>query len=97
MDPETWNSMQELDQAILAQLPIATATGDPAGAEAEKLVRMHRRWVGLHWGTDPERDAYLGLVRSYLADPRFVAYYDKPCGEGATEFPIKAAETTLEI
>ena len=56
---------------------------------------MHRRWVGLHWGTTPEDAAYLGLVQGYLADPRFVAYYDGPCGEGATAFLVKAVEAAI--
>lgn len=66
------------------------ADGDVRGPEAEKLVAMHHRWVGLHWGAEPEDAAYLSLCQGYLADPRFVAYYDGPCGEGATEFLVRA-------
>ena len=90
MDPATWNDMKELERAILGQLSIAMMESDPCGPEAKKLVRMHRRWVGLHWGTEPEDEAYLGLVKGYLADPRFVSYYDDPCGAGATAFLVEA-------
>ncbi|WP_214647048.1 TipAS antibiotic-recognition domain-containing protein [Parvibacter caecicola] len=31
-------------------------------------------------------------MRGYLADPRFTAYYDDACSEGATEFLVKAVE-----
>lgn len=95
MDPATWNDMKELEKAILGQLSIALLDGDTTGPEAAKLVQMHRRWIGLQWGAEPERDIYLGLVRGYLADPRFISYYDEPCGKGATAFLVTAVEGTL--
>lgn len=54
MDPETWNDMKELERAILGQLSIAMDDGDPKSNEARKLVAMHRRWVGLNWGHEPQ-------------------------------------------
>lgn len=92
MDPAVWNDMKELERAILGQLSIAMAEGDPCGPEAKKLVKMHRHWVGLHWGSEPEDEAYLGLVKGYLVDPRFVSHYDDPCGAGATAFLVEAVE-----
>ena len=73
------------------------ADGDVRGPEAEKLVAMHRCWVGLHWGAEPEDAAYLGLYQGYLADPRFVAYYDGSCGEGATEFLVRAVDASYGL
>ena len=87
MDEEAWNDMEALTQGILEQLGTAMATGDPMGAEAEKLVRMHARWLEMHWpeGTyTPE--AHRGMGKMYVADERFRAYYDGPCGDGAAQF-----------
>ena len=95
MDPETWNDMKELERAILGQLSIAMGDGEPDGSEARKLVAMHRRWIGLNWGHEPQDEAYLGLAHGYLADQRFVDYYDKPCGTGATAFLVQAIESSL--
>ena len=95
MDPETWNDMKELERAILGQLSIAMGTGDPESNEARKLVAMHRRWIGLNWGHQPQDEAYLGLAHGYLADRRFIDYYDKPCGTGATAFLVQAIESSL--
>ena len=95
MDATSWNDLKELERAVLGQLSIAMAEGDPYGPEAAKLVAMHRQWVGRHWGTAPDDAAYLGLVQGYLADQRFVAYYDGPCGKGATAFLAKAVEATV--
>lgn len=92
MDAAAWNDLKELERAVPGQLSIAMADGDVRGPEAEKLVAMHRRWVGLHWGAEPEDAAYLSLCQGYLADPRFVACYDGPCGEGATEFLVRAVD-----
>ena len=95
MDPETWNDMKELERAILGQLSIAMGIGDPESNEARKLVTMHRRWIGLNWGHEPQDEEYLGLAHGYLADQRFVDYYDKPCGTGATAFLVQAIESSL--
>ncbi len=95
MDPQTWNDMKELERAILGQLSIAMGIGDPGSNEAHKLVAMHRRWIDLNWGREPQDEAYLGLAHGYLADQRFVDYYDKPCGTGATAFLIQAIESSL--
>lgn len=44
---------------------------------------------------EPQDEAYLGLAHGYLADQRFVDYYDKPCGTGATAFLVQAIESSL--
>ena len=95
MDPQTWNDMKELERAILGQLSIAMGDGDPKSIEAQKLVAMHRRWISLNWGREPQDEAYLRLAHGYLADQRFVDYYDKPCGTGATAFLVQAIESSL--
>ena len=87
LDEATWHDLAQLEEAIKEQLQRALATGDVASAEAVALVRMHSRWVSTHW---PEGsftpEAYRGLADGYLADQRFVAYYDDACGPGATQF-----------
>lgn len=87
LDEATWHDLAQLEEGIKEQLQRALTTGDVAGAEAAALVRMHSRWVSAHW---PEGsftpEAYRGLADGYLADQRFVAYYDDACGPGATQF-----------
>ena len=87
---DEWDAKELLEESIKVQLRLAMATGDPVGDAAQELVRMHRRWIGIHWGRAPESDQYLGLAQGYLADPRFVSYYDSAAGEGATEFLVEA-------
>lgn len=87
---DEWDAKELLEESIKVQLRLAMAAGDPVGDAAQELVRMHRRWIGIHWGKAPEPDQYLGLAQGYLADPRFVSYYDSAAGEGATEFLVEA-------
>ena len=79
--------MKELEGAIVEQLNLAMKTGDMVGSEAHKLCEMHERWLRMQWSDGAySRQAHLGLARGYLADPRFVAYYDDAAGNGATRF-----------
>lgn len=87
---DEWDAKELLEESIKVQLRLAMAAGDPVGDAAQELVRMHRRWIGIHWGKAPEPDQYLGLAQGYLADSRFVSYYDSAAGEGATEFLVEA-------
>ena len=87
MDQETWNDMNALEDRIKELLGTAMATGDSTGFEARKLVEAHARWLELHWGQGAyNTEAHRGLADGYLADERFVAYYDGACGTGATQF-----------
>lgn len=92
LSKDEWDAKELLEESIKAQLRVALAAGDAAGGEARELARMHERWIAIHWGGGYGKDAYLGLVRGYLADPRFTAYYDDAAGEGATEFLVRAIE-----
>lgn len=89
---DEWDAKELLEESIKVQLRLAMASGDPEGVESQELARMHERWIGVHWGDGYGKDAYLGLVRGYLKDPRFVKYYDSAAGDGATEFLVKAVE-----
>ena len=87
MDEKTWNDRDALESRIKELLGAAMATGDPVGPAAQELVGAHARWLQLHWGAGTYTpEAHRGLADGYLADERFVAYYDGACGAGATQF-----------
>ena len=99
MDEGTWNDMSALEERIKELLTAAMATGDAKGQEAQDLVRAHARWLSLHWGDGAYNvEAHRGLADGYLADQRFVTYYDTACGNGATQFLHDAilANTTAD-
>lgn len=87
MGESEWTDIMELEEAIKRQLSAAMETKDASGPEAAELVRMHARWLQAHWPDgvySPE--THRGMADGYLADQRFIAYYDEACGEGATQF-----------
>lgn len=90
LSQDEWDAKELLEESIKVQLRLAFADGDPESESARELARMHERWIAIHWGSTDDKRAYLGLVQGYLADPRFVAYYDSAAGEGATEFLVQA-------
>ena len=96
MDEETWNNMDALEERIKELLAAAMASGDVEGPEAQQLVAAHARWIGLHWGTGAySAEAHRNLADGYLADERFVTYYDSACGTGATQFLHDALKALL--
>ena len=76
-------------------LRLAMASGDPAGEASRELAHMHARWISIHWGESYNREAHLELSRGYLADQRFIDYYDSACGHGATKFLVHSLEANL--
>ncbi len=96
MSEDAWNAKELLEKAIIAQLAVAMATGDPASAAARELAEMHAAWIQMHWADGTYSvEAHRGLAQGYLADDRFKAYYDRAAGEGATEFLVKALLANL--
>lgn len=77
MTEEDWQNAQALGSELNALLGELAPAADPAGAEAARLVDLHRRWLCCYW---PEGQysaaAHRGMARLYAADRRFAAYYD---------------------
>lgn len=78
MSEEKWQEAQDLSETINRLLKEAYEGGNPAGETAQKACDLHRQWLCMFW---PEgmysKEAHKGLAESYVADPRFTAYYDK--------------------
>lgn len=87
MDQRGWTDINQLGEDILKQLSSAMELGDPTGDAARNLVQMHATWLRAFW---PDgiycAQAHRNMADMYVADERFTAYYDGPCGEGATRF-----------
>lgn len=87
MSKIAWDMKEELEQRIKDGLKAAMVTGDPRSEQSRLVAGMHAQWIRVHWGDEGfSPEAYRALADWYVADPRFVAYYDEACGEGATEF-----------
>ena len=95
LNADEWSALNLLEESIKVQLRLAMASGSATSEESAELAHMHQRWIRAHWGESYTTEAHRGLARGYLADERFTAYYDHACGEGATEFLVKALEANL--
>ena len=96
MSDEEWKTKEKLEVAIIEQLKKAMSMGDASSPEAAKLARMHADWIRMQWAQGAySPQAHVCLARGYLADDRFVEYYDSRAGKGATEFLVEAIEAAL--
>lgn len=87
MSKLAWDAKEELERRIKDHLILAMKTGDPRSEEACYVAEMHAQWIRIHWGEGAYTpEAHRQLAGGYLADPRFIEYYDGACGEGATKF-----------
>lgn len=48
----------------------------PRSEKAQMACGMHQKWIKYFW-THYSKEAHLGLVEMYVADERFMAYYDQ--------------------
>lgn len=95
MSQEAWDLKEDLETRIKEVLAQAMAQGDVTSPLARQLAEMHAQWIKVHWGSGYTAEAHRNLADGYLADPRFVAYYDDACGEGATQFLRNAIHATI--
>ena len=99
LPPDGREAMMEEAAAINAELAACMAGGEPAdGERAQEAAARHYRWVCLSW--TPDRDAYRGLGRMYVEDPRFTAFYaqpkDSPARPGLAAYLAAAMGTYAE-
>lgn len=96
MSKLAWDAKEELEQRVKDALVIAMATDDPTSPESRMCAELHARWIKIHWGENAYTpEAHTQLAESYLKDPRFIAYYDNACGEGATVFLRDAIQANI--
>jgi DNA-binding transcriptional MerR regulator len=75
LTPEQYEKMQKLSLEINESLKAAFTQGDPSSELAQQVCAMHKEWLGYFWN-HYSTEAHLGLVQTYVDDPRFKKYYD---------------------
>lgn len=90
---EDWALQEKLKEMIFQQLALAMKTGDVAGAEAQTLVLLHRKWLHLFWKEGMyTKQNHLMIGKIYVAEPRFAEFYDGRVGRGGAVFLRDAIE-----
>ena len=62
----------------------------PESETGHRIVLLHKDWLGYTW-KEYSAQAHKGLASMYIADERFLAYYDKNI-KGCGEFLVKAVD-----
>lgn len=85
MTEEQYEAVQAVEGMLLERLKEAMEEKDPATALAVEVAELHKRWLCFYW-PKYTKEAHAGLAHMYLADQRFIEYYDSRAGAGATQF-----------
>lgn len=90
-----WSSMSDAEQqefqnlqlGIAADFGAARAAGKPVhDDEVQAITHRQYGWVSAGWqGERPTAEAFVGLGRMYVEDPRFTVHYDR-YGEGTAAY-----------
>lgn len=84
MTEKEYKDAMKLGEEVLETLYKAFQTKNPAGDLAQKTAELHGKWLKFYWGYY-SKEAHAGIVRMYMEDERFKAFYDKK-QPGATKF-----------
>lgn len=85
LNKEQYEEMQQIEKKLFQVLSQSVTTcADPCGEQGREAASLHKEWIQFTWPTY-SRQAHLGVVEMYVADPRFTAYYDN-YGAGCAMF-----------
>ncbi|WBB63332.1 MerR family transcriptional regulator [Streptomyces sp. WMMC500] len=97
LSEEQRRDFQRRQRDIARDFAAAHAAGEaPDGAVAQEITRRQYEWISAGWqGQEPSAEAFAGLGRMYVDDPRFGAHYDTH-GEGTAVFVRDAMRVYAE-
>lgn len=89
MTEADYERFQNLGAEINQRLKEAVTAGvAPECEEGRSVVILHKEWLGMTW-KQYSVQAHKGLAAMYIADERFMQYYDREM-EGCAEFLVAA-------
>ena len=72
-----YERFKNLEKEVLRQLEEAVRNKElPESETGHRIVLLHKDWLGYTW-KEYSAQAHKGLASMYIADERFLAYYDK--------------------
>lgn len=85
MTEQDYECFKSLETEILHQLETAVKEGKaPDSPACEKIMLLHKQWLSFTW-KEYSANAHNGLAQMYLADERFLQYYNRNV-DGCAEF-----------
>lgn len=91
MSEGDYERFQNLEKEVLRQLEEAVRNKEnPESEVGQRIVILHKEWLGFTW-KEYTAQAHKGLAQMYLADKRFLDYYNRNV-DGCGEFLVAAVE-----
>lgn len=81
--------MIKAEKELFAALKELIETKDIHSESAKTVFEKHKEWLSYTW-TTYSKEAHIGLAQMYLADDRFIAYYNDQVGNDATYWLTEA-------
>ena len=85
MTEEQYNAAQQLENMLLQRVREGMEAGSTTSELAAEVAELHKRWLSFYW-PKYTKEAHAGLAQMYMADQRFIDYYDSRVGPDATQF-----------
>lgn len=94
LSEKEYKEMKQEEEEIRSLLEQAVKEEEnPKGEMAMKIAKLHKKWL-FHTWTSYSEEAHKGLAQMYVADERFLEYYDKDV-KGCANFLKQAIEYYL--
>lgn len=78
MSRNEYKDLDALTSEVNMAIKIAFENGDSKGELAKRACELHKEWICCYWPKGIyTKEAHIALVKSYIEDSRFTAYYDK--------------------
>lgn len=85
MTEEQYEAAQQLENMLLQRVREAMEDGSTTSELAAEVGELHKRWLSFYW-PKYTKEAHAGLAQLYMADQRFIDYYDSRVAPDATQF-----------
>lgn len=89
---EEYEEMEKIERQLFEQLSVYHK--QPTEILGKQVAQLHKQWLQYSWPTYSV-EAHQGLALMYLADERFIDYYDSKVGEGATKALVECLTAYL--
>ncbi len=94
MSKDEYEYVVNLTNDVNLTIKAALKAGDPTSELAMKACDLHKEWLMIYW-KEYSKEAHLSVVKMYVEDERFTAYYIENVGVGAAEFLYEAMKIYL--
>lgn len=91
MSEADFKEMQQIEEEMFLALKEVMKSNDLSSHEARIVYEKHKAWLGFTWNFY-SKEAHENLAAMYVADERFMKYYEDRAGKGAANILYEAVQ-----